>query len=79
MNQPPENEVCSICHGNFSAPCQANCSHWFCGTISNPCTLSNLRSVASIKLSLLNHPQPILVEIEFFELFMFRIVNSSFE
>ncbi|KAF3593268.1 hypothetical protein DY000_02023651 [Brassica cretica] len=43
MNQPPENEVCSICHGNFSAPCQANCSHWFCGTISNPCTLSNLR------------------------------------
>ncbi|KAF8109928.1 hypothetical protein N665_0089s0047 [Sinapis alba] len=31
MNQAPENEVCSICHGNFSAPCQANCSHWFCG------------------------------------------------
>uniref|UniRef100_A0A1J3GUE3 E3 ubiquitin-protein ligase RNF170 n=2 Tax=Noccaea caerulescens TaxID=107243 RepID=A0A1J3GUE3_NOCCA len=31
MNQPPENEVCSICHGHFNAPCQSNCSHWFCG------------------------------------------------
>ncbi|EFH69493.1 hypothetical protein ARALYDRAFT_889762 [Arabidopsis lyrata subsp. lyrata] len=31
MNAPPENEVCSICHGHFNTPCQSNCSHWFCG------------------------------------------------
>ncbi|XP_074279573.1 uncharacterized protein LOC141604911 [Silene latifolia] len=28
---PPLNDCCSICHGNFNVPCQANCSHWFCG------------------------------------------------
>ncbi|KAJ8436940.1 hypothetical protein Cgig2_017365 [Carnegiea gigantea] len=28
---PPANDCCSICHGNFNIPCQANCSHWFCG------------------------------------------------
>lgn len=28
---PPANDCCSICHGNFHIPCQANCSHWFCG------------------------------------------------
>ncbi|WJX30397.1 RING-type E3 ubiquitin transferase [Trifolium repens] len=27
---PPSNDLCSICHGNFQNPCQANCSHWFC-------------------------------------------------
>ncbi|CAL5187293.1 unnamed protein product [Lathyrus oleraceus] len=27
---PPPNDLCSICHGNFQIPCQANCSHWFC-------------------------------------------------
>ncbi|XP_010471236.1 PREDICTED: E3 ubiquitin-protein ligase RNF170 [Camelina sativa] len=31
MNSPPENDLCSICHSHFTAPCQANCSHWFCG------------------------------------------------
>ncbi|CAN6938270.1 E3 ubiquitin-protein ligase RNF170 [Brassica napus] len=31
MNGPPENDLCSICHSHFTAPCQANCSHWFCG------------------------------------------------
>ncbi|KAL0877896.1 hypothetical protein Bca101_027602 [Brassica carinata] len=31
MNRPPENDLCSICHAHFTAPCQANCSHWFCG------------------------------------------------
>ncbi|KAL6498444.1 hypothetical protein OROHE_026712 [Orobanche hederae] len=31
MERPPENDVCSICHANFHIPCQANCSHWFCG------------------------------------------------
>nr|ADV02777.1 C3HC4-type zinc RING finger family protein [Ipomoea batatas]GMD51020.1 E3 ubiquitin-protein ligase RNF170-like [Ipomoea batatas] len=31
MDLPPENEFCSVCHGNFHIPCQANCSHWFCG------------------------------------------------
>ncbi|OIT04277.1 PREDICTED: E3 ubiquitin-protein ligase RNF170-like [Nicotiana attenuata] len=30
MDCPPENDVCSICHGNFHVPCQSNCSHWFC-------------------------------------------------
>ncbi|GMH31334.1 hypothetical protein Nepgr_033177 [Nepenthes gracilis] len=28
---PPENDFCSICHSNFNIPCQANCSHWYCG------------------------------------------------
>ncbi|KAK9743267.1 hypothetical protein RND81_03G227600 [Saponaria officinalis] len=28
---PPLNDRCSICHANFNVPCQANCSHWFCG------------------------------------------------
>ncbi|KAE9454894.1 hypothetical protein C3L33_13200, partial [Rhododendron williamsianum] len=28
----PTNDCCSICHGNFHVPCQANCSHWFCGS-----------------------------------------------
>ncbi|KAK6115503.1 hypothetical protein DH2020_007772 [Rehmannia glutinosa] len=32
MDEPPENDVCSICHTNFHLPCQANCSHWFCGS-----------------------------------------------
>ncbi|XP_042482988.1 E3 ubiquitin-protein ligase RNF170-like [Macadamia integrifolia] len=31
MDGPPENDCCSICHDNFTLPCQANCSHWFCG------------------------------------------------
>ncbi|VFQ81058.1 unnamed protein product [Cuscuta campestris] len=31
MDGPPENDICSICHGTFHIPCQANCSHWFCG------------------------------------------------
>ncbi|MQL72774.1 hypothetical protein Taro_005104 [Colocasia esculenta] len=31
MDAPPENDYCSVCHENFRLPCQANCSHWFCG------------------------------------------------
>ncbi|KAL6961963.1 RING-type E3 ubiquitin transferase [Sarracenia purpurea var. burkii] len=31
MEGTPGNDCCSICHGNFHIPCQANCSHWFCG------------------------------------------------
>lgn len=31
MDDPPTNDVCSICHAHFHVPCQANCSHWFCG------------------------------------------------
>ncbi|XP_042489527.1 E3 ubiquitin-protein ligase RNF170-like [Macadamia integrifolia] len=31
MEGPPENDCCSICHDSFNIPCQANCSHWFCG------------------------------------------------
>ncbi|KAH9307863.1 hypothetical protein KI387_035774, partial [Taxus chinensis] len=31
MDSPPENDCCSVCHDNFSLPCQANCAHWFCG------------------------------------------------
>ncbi|KAI4343263.1 hypothetical protein MLD38_027791 [Melastoma candidum] len=31
MEGPPDNEVCSVCHGRFRIPCQSNCSHWFCG------------------------------------------------
>ncbi|KAL7156172.1 hypothetical protein ABFS83_03G125100 [Erythranthe nasuta] len=32
MDGPPENDVCCICHAPFHIPCQANCSHWFCGS-----------------------------------------------
>ncbi|EXB57733.1 RING finger protein 170 [Morus notabilis] len=32
MDAPPENDRCAICHDNFNIPCQANCSHWFCGS-----------------------------------------------
>ncbi|XP_075519034.1 uncharacterized protein LOC142552973 [Primulina tabacum] len=32
MDGPLENDICSICHSNFNTPCQANCSHWFCGS-----------------------------------------------
>ncbi|KAE8646587.1 E3 ubiquitin-protein ligase RNF170 isoform X5 [Cucumis sativus] len=31
MDGPPVGDICSICHGRFNIPCQANCSHWFCG------------------------------------------------
>ena len=31
MNDPLANDFCSVCHNNFNIPCQANCSHWFCG------------------------------------------------
>ncbi|KAJ3683472.1 hypothetical protein LUZ60_013699 [Juncus effusus] len=31
MERPPENDCCSVCHDDFTLPCQANCSHWFCG------------------------------------------------
>ncbi|KDP26978.1 hypothetical protein JCGZ_22198 [Jatropha curcas] len=31
MDGPPANDWCSVCHGRFKVPCQANCSHWFCG------------------------------------------------
>ncbi|KAI3460695.1 hypothetical protein Pfo_017358 [Paulownia fortunei] len=32
MDGPPETDVCSICRTTFHLPCQANCSHWFCGS-----------------------------------------------
>ncbi|KAK8970654.1 hypothetical protein KSP40_PGU006101 [Platanthera guangdongensis] len=35
MASPPENDVCSVCHDRFTLPCQANCSHWFCGFSSS--------------------------------------------
>ncbi|KAB1204749.1 hypothetical protein CJ030_MR8G027404 [Morella rubra] len=31
MDGPLANDCCSVCHGSFNIPCQANCSHWFCG------------------------------------------------
>lgn len=38
---PPEDDVCSVCHDRFRIPCQANCSHWFCGkSLPLPCLLS---------------------------------------
>ncbi|ONM11395.1 Mitochondrial transcription termination factor family protein [Zea mays] len=40
---PPEDDVCSVCHDRFRIPCQANCSHWFCGkSLPLPCLLSLL-------------------------------------
>uniref|UniRef100_A0A2P2JNP1 Uncharacterized protein MANES_18G106700 n=1 Tax=Rhizophora mucronata TaxID=61149 RepID=A0A2P2JNP1_RHIMU len=35
MDGPPANDCCSVCRGNFNVPCQANCSHWFCGYVSH--------------------------------------------
>ncbi|KAL6893735.1 hypothetical protein ACP4OV_007833 [Aristida adscensionis] len=32
---PPEDDVCSVCHERFRIPCQANCSHWFCGSTNS--------------------------------------------
>ncbi|KAF5456879.1 hypothetical protein F2P56_026309 [Juglans regia] len=31
MDGPPANDFYSVCHSSFNIPCQANCSHWFCG------------------------------------------------
>ncbi|XP_065848267.1 uncharacterized protein [Euphorbia lathyris] len=31
MDEPPASDCCSVCHGRFKVPVQANCSHWFCG------------------------------------------------
>ncbi|XP_041018583.1 E3 ubiquitin-protein ligase RNF170-like isoform X5 [Juglans microcarpa x Juglans regia] len=31
MDGPPANDFCSVCRSSFNIPCQANCSHWFCG------------------------------------------------
>ncbi|XP_042385610.1 E3 ubiquitin-protein ligase RNF170-like isoform X1 [Zingiber officinale] len=31
MVMPPSGDVCCVCHERFRLPCQANCSHWFCG------------------------------------------------
>ncbi|KAF8757457.1 hypothetical protein HU200_010978 [Digitaria exilis] len=36
---PPEDDVCSVCHDRFRIPCQANCSHWFCGKFPLPLPL----------------------------------------
>lgn len=45
---PPEDDVCSVCHDRFRIPCQANCSHWFCGkSLPLPCLLSLLAPRAS--------------------------------
>ena len=32
---PPIDDCCTICHESFNIPCQANCSHWFCGFASH--------------------------------------------
>ena len=34
MESPPDNDICSICHDGFTVPVQANCSHWYCGTLN---------------------------------------------
>ncbi|RRT80303.1 hypothetical protein B296_00023994 [Ensete ventricosum] len=33
MSSPPADDLCCVCHERFNLPCQANCSHWFCGEI----------------------------------------------
>ncbi|PWZ54158.1 hypothetical protein Zm00014a_019773 [Zea mays] len=46
---PPEDDVCSVCHDRFRIPCQANCSHWFCGkSLPLPCLLSLFAPRASL-------------------------------
>nr|CAB3492528.1 unnamed protein product [Digitaria exilis]CAB3497530.1 unnamed protein product [Digitaria exilis] len=41
---PPEDDVCSVCHDRFRIPCQANCSHWFCGKFPLPLPLPRYRN-----------------------------------
>nr|XP_023889013.1 E3 ubiquitin-protein ligase RNF170-like [Quercus suber]POE65437.1 e3 ubiquitin-protein ligase [Quercus suber] len=31
MDDPLADDCCSVCRSSFNIPCQANCSHWFCG------------------------------------------------
>lgn len=57
---PPPNDLCSICHGTFQIPCQANCSHWFCAN----CILLVWRHTSGIqpcKCPLCRRPINILV------------------
>ncbi|KAG0591313.1 hypothetical protein KC19_1G165800 [Ceratodon purpureus] len=61
MNSPPENDCCSVCHDSFSLPCQANCSHWFCGecilrvwqhsSVLQPCKCPICRRAITLLLS----------------------------
>lgn len=30
MEEPPLDDCCSICMGDFTIPCRSNCGHWFC-------------------------------------------------
>ncbi|KAG6398670.1 hypothetical protein SASPL_140137 [Salvia splendens] len=32
MENPPSDDVCPICFGNFVVPCRAPCGHWYCGS-----------------------------------------------
>lgn len=50
MEEPLVNDICSICHGSFNTPCQANCSHWFCGTIIVPLSFPLINVSHSVAL-----------------------------
>ncbi|KAL8520933.1 hypothetical protein ACS0TY_011472 [Phlomoides rotata] len=30
--EPPTDDVCPICFGDFDVPCRAPCGHWYCGS-----------------------------------------------
>lgn len=33
MEEPPTDDVCPICFGDFDVPCRAPCGHWYCGEV----------------------------------------------
>ncbi|KAL8162404.1 hypothetical protein V2J09_013893 [Rumex salicifolius] len=68
MAQPPSTDCCSICHETFNIPCQANCSHWFCGSCIlqvwhygsalQPCKCPLCRSVITLLIPSESSPLP---------------------
>ncbi|CAN6998245.1 unnamed protein product [Brassica oleracea var. botrytis] len=64
MNRSPENDKCSICHAHFTAPCQANCSHWFCGNCIMTVWRYNNSTLRPCKCPLCRRPISLIVPSE---------------
>ncbi|KAK7322368.1 hypothetical protein VNO77_25747 [Canavalia gladiata] len=61
---PPTNDLCSVCHSNFHIPCQANCSHWFCGNCIMLVWQHGSGGVQACKCPLCRRPITLLVPTE---------------